>query len=83
MTHPGRRYPIARHWEVIAILPSGHALVERGFAARCRHLHATQDEATICPWTPDPWPEVCDLLVRQVRTRDHRDDERREQGKLL
>lgn len=27
----------------------------------------TAEEATLCPWTPDPWPRCCDLLVRQVR----------------
>ncbi len=50
------------HWEVIAVLASGQGI------GSCRHQHATADEATLCPWAPQPWPEVCDLLVRQVRT---------------
>ena len=33
----------------------------------CGHRHADALEAVRCPWTPLPWPEVCDLLVRQVR----------------
>jgi hypothetical protein len=59
----------ALHFEVIAVLGDGHVLRgPDGFAARCRHDHATADEATLCPWTPEPWPRCCDLLVRQVRT---------------
>jgi hypothetical protein len=54
------------HWEVCAVLASGAG------NGRCRHEHATAAEATMCPWTPEPWPEVCDLLVRQVRTADGR-----------
>lgn len=33
----------------------------------CGHAHTTDLEAVRCPWTPTPWPEQCDLLVRQVR----------------
>lgn len=50
------------HWAVIGVLESGHSVGRYG------HQHATVGEATLCPWTPDPWPEVCDLLVRQFRT---------------
>ena len=56
----------ALHWVVIAVLGNG-----RG-AGTCGHEHATADEATACPWTPEPWPVVCDLLVRQVRSDDGR-----------
>lgn len=82
MTNPRNwRQTIApRHWEVLAVLPDGHGYRLNGFAQRCGHRHATQDEATMCPWTPDPWPVVCDLLVRQVRSPSHRD--RREQGRM-
>ncbi|MGN6107453.1 MAG: hypothetical protein ACTHU0_20255 [Kofleriaceae bacterium] len=48
-------------WQVIAVVATGHGL------GTCGHHHVTSDEATACPWTPDPWPEVCDLLVRKVR----------------
>jgi hypothetical protein len=48
-------------WQVISVLATGSGL------GTCGHDHETADEATLCPWTPDPWPEVCDLLVRQVR----------------
>lgn len=48
-------------WVVIAVLASGQGISD------CGHQHATDEEAFACPWTPDPWPEVCDLLVRQVR----------------
>lgn len=74
------------HWEVLAILGSGHALTIRGFVARCHHRHATRDEAIACPWEPVPWPEVCDLLVRQVRTeggREGKPSNVREQGRLF
>ena len=58
--------PAATHWTVIAVLGDG-----RGNGT-CGHIHATSDEATLCPWTPDPWPVVCDLLVRHVRSDDGR-----------
>lgn len=48
-------------WVVIAVLGTGQGIGD------CGHQHETADEATLCPWTPDPWPEQCDLLVRQVR----------------
>lgn len=48
-------------WSVIAVLESGQGI------GTCGHEHETAAEATVCPWTPEPWPEVCDLLVRQVR----------------
>lgn len=49
------------HWTVIAVLATGHGI------GMCGHQHASAAEATACPWTPQPWPDVCDLLVRQVR----------------
>jgi hypothetical protein len=59
----------ALHWEVIAVLADDSCLVgANGLFQRCHHEHATQAEAEACPWTPEPWPEVCDLLVRQVRS---------------
>ena len=61
VARPLVRRPIRRVWRVIAVLASGHS------PGHCAHDHATQDEAERCPWTPDPWPEVCDLFVRQVR----------------
>lgn len=48
-------------WRVIAVLADG-----RG-NGNCGHSHADQIDAERCEWTPEPWPEVCDLLVRQVR----------------
>lgn len=51
-----------RHWIVIAVVESGRGIGD------CGHQHADDEAAFACPWTPDPWPEVCDLLVRQVRT---------------
>jgi hypothetical protein len=54
-------------WVVIAVLGTGHGI------GTCGHEHATADEATACPWTPDPWPRCCDLLVRQVRAGDRRE----------
>lgn len=51
----------ALHWTVIAVDGEGHG------HGVCGHQHATADEATLCPWDPER-PEVCDLLVRQVRT---------------
>jgi hypothetical protein len=79
----GHQYRIApKHWEVIAVLPDGNGLVGKsGFRQTCGHRHASADEATMCPWTPDPWPEQCDLLVRQFRTPDKRTMP--EQGKLF
>ncbi len=66
-----------RHWEVLAMIPQPgrgeivKGLIDsKGFIARCGHRHATKEEATMCPWTPDPWPEVCDLFVAIVRTPD-------------
>lgn len=62
------------HWEVLAMVPRSVDGATVGLAnpdgstARCGHRHGTADEASACPWTPDPWPEVCDLFVRQVRT---------------
>ena len=50
-------------WRVIAVLPDGKGIGD------CGHDHADDLEAVRCPWTPDPWPFVCDLLVRQVRDR--------------
>ncbi len=52
------------HWEVCAVLASGNG------NGRCGHHHATADEATACNWAPPDWDdhEVCDLLVRQIRT---------------
>lgn len=61
-------------WAVIAVVASGDGL------GTCGHGHETAEEATMCPWTPDPWPEVCDLLVRQVRADDGR---RRRQPRQL
>lgn len=49
-----------RVWTVIAVDAEGHG------HGMCGHEHATADEATLCPWDPER-PEVCDLLVRQVR----------------
>lgn len=56
-------------WRVIAVLADGRGLGD------CGHDHICDLEAFACPWTPDPWPEVCDLLVREVR--DRRFDGRR------
>ena len=56
-----------RHWIVIAVVESGRGIGD------CGHQHADDEAAFACPWTPDPWPEVCDLLVRQVRTPDPND----------
>lgn len=53
-------------WQVIAVDGSG-----RGHGT-CGHRHATPDDATMCPWTPTPWPNVCDLLVREMRDPEHR-----------
>jgi hypothetical protein len=50
-----------RVWRVIAVVEDGSS------PGDCGHSHANDLEAVRCPWTPDPWPEVCDLLVRQVR----------------
>lgn len=59
----------AVHWEVIAVVGNGDALLDaNGFAQRCGHRHATDLEAVRCPWVPTPWPDICDLLVRQFRT---------------
>lgn len=64
------------HWEVLAfaerdpINEPGVLVGARGpdgSSLRCGHDH-TEDEAYACPWTPDPWPDQCDLFVRQVRT---------------
>lgn len=80
----------ALHWELIAVLGTGDGLVVGGFAARCGHRHADLGEAVACPWTPDPWPEVCDLLAREFRTPELDVDPRTgiargrgEQGRLL
>ncbi len=54
-------YPEARTWQVIAVTADGHG------HGTCGHRHETDLDAVRCPWTPDPWPYVCDLLVRQVR----------------
>ncbi len=69
----------ARHWEIIAVVPDERGLAvglvgADGTVQRCRHDHPTQDEATMCPWTPTPWPVVCDLLVRQFRS-EHRQEQ--------
>jgi hypothetical protein len=61
------------HWEVLAVVELEPARVTGlagplGATERCGHNHASDDEAYACPWTPAPWPEVCDLFVRQVRT---------------
>jgi hypothetical protein len=64
----------AIHWVVKAMVPrDGDGLTvglsnPDGSAADCGHQHATDEEAFACPWTPDPWPVVCDLHVVQVRT---------------
>ena len=50
-------------WVVIAVDEHGHS------PGNCGHRHATDLDAVRCPWTPDPWPEVCDLLVREIRDR--------------
>jgi hypothetical protein len=59
------RRPIVKRqvttWRVVAVLADGHG------NGNCGHSHAEQIDAERCPWTPTPWPEVCDLLVRQVR----------------
>jgi hypothetical protein len=48
-------------WRVIAV-------DERGSSpGNCGHSHATKLEAVRCPWAPEPWPDRCDLLVREVR----------------
>jgi hypothetical protein len=54
--------PATLVWTVIAVDGEGHG------HGVCGHHHATADEATLCPWDPEPRPLVCDLLVRQVRT---------------
>jgi hypothetical protein len=52
------------HWSVIAVDGDG-----RGHGT-CGHEHATAEEAVRCDWAPAGWDdmEVCDLLVRQLRT---------------
>lgn len=55
----------AKHWAVIAVDEHGTGHGD------CGHLHPSAVHATMCEWTPDPWPERCDLLVRQMRTRGH------------
>lgn len=80
-----KQRPAQLHWEVKAIVPNargaGVGYVVGGFSQSCGHRHATRDEAIMCPWTPDPWPRQCDLIVAQVRTPDAKT--RREQGKLF
>lgn len=86
---PRKRDPKSgRHWEVLAMIvgPRGGdhvvGLVDgQGFVARCGHRHSTQGEATMCPWEPSPWPERCDLYVREVRTPDK--NTKPEQGTLF
>ncbi len=53
-------------WTVIAVLESGQGI------GTCGHEHEDREDALACSWTPDPWPYVCDLLVRQVRAWDGR-----------
>jgi hypothetical protein len=48
-------------WRVVAVDEQG-----RGHGT-CEHHHETDLDAVRCPWTPTPWPDRCDLLVRQVR----------------
>lgn len=48
-------------WRVIAVCADGSGL------GNCGHNHRSKEAAVACPWTPDPWPDRCDLLVRQVR----------------
>jgi hypothetical protein len=40
--------------------------------AMCGHRHATADEATMCPWEPNPLPPVGAGLVVQVRDPEYR-----------
>lgn len=61
------------HWEILAMVDDGRGLSVGlvggdGSFQRCGHRHATADDATMCSWTPDPWPVVCDLHVCQVRS---------------
>jgi len=61
------------HWELLAMVQNERGqtvglVSPTGAAERCGHRHASADEATMCPWTPDPWPVVCGLHVCQVRT---------------
>lgn len=48
-------------WRVIAVIADGRGIGD------CGHRHADDLDAVRCSWTPEPWPEVCDLIVRQVR----------------
>lgn len=53
-------------WTVIAVTDGGKGI------GTCGHEHGSSEEATMCPWTPTPWPDVCALLVRQVRAKGSR-----------
>lgn len=52
---------ISMVWRVIEVDAVGHGHGD------CGHEHADDLDAVRCSWTPEPWPERCDLLVRQVR----------------
>ena len=74
------------HWEVKALVPNERGLASgmrdrQGFVAQCGHEHATRDEAIMCPWEPTPWPEVCDLVVVQIRDKD--EHSKPEQGRMF
>jgi len=58
-------------WQVIAVAADGKS------PGSCGHRHATKDAAVDCPWVPRPWPDHCDLLVRQVRDPGEREIEAR------
>lgn len=73
----GRAVTAALCWSVIAVVPSGDGL------GTCGHEHDTADEATMCPWTPEVWPETCDLLVREFRRDDGRERSRGRQLQLF
>lgn len=52
-------------------------LMVNGISLRCRHQHPTRDDAMMCPWTPEPWPVECALMMQELRT-----ERRVEQGKM-
>lgn len=42
------------------------------YVGDCRHRHLTADEATMCPWEPDPLPPVGAGVLVQVRDPEYR-----------